>query len=91
MAGAPLPNSSLCTAIYVSIASPRVFHMALDTGSDTGKEFGLHTFPRTILHQLEASEDATWWESFRLRPTGGMASSSEREFPKHFSLRLHLP
>jgi hypothetical protein len=49
-----LHNSRLCTSIYVSISNPRVFHMALDTSSDTGKKIGLHTFPRAILRQLEA-------------------------------------
>ncbi len=35
--GSTLPNSNLCTTIYVSLAKPRVFHMALHIGSDTGK------------------------------------------------------
>ena len=57
--GPTLPNSNLCTAIYISLANPRVFHMALHTGSDTGKEFGMHTFPRAIVRQLENNEVAT--------------------------------
>ncbi len=57
--GSTLPNSNLCTAIYVSLANPRVFYMALHTGSDTGKEFGLHTFPRAVLRQLANNEVAT--------------------------------
>jgi len=56
--GPTLPSSRLCTFIYVSIANPRVFHLALNTGSDTGKEYGLHTFPRNIIRQLEACADA---------------------------------
>jgi len=86
LAGPTLPNSRFCTSIYFSIANPWVFHLALHTGSDTGKEFGLHTLPRTILRQLEACEDATWWESFRLLPTMGPTSSSTGEIPKHLSL-----
>ena len=57
LVGTIAPNSSLCCSILVSIANPRVFHSALHTGSDTGKEYGLHTFPRSILIQLEANAD----------------------------------
>ena len=49
LVGAMDPNSALCRSILVSIANPRVFHSALHTGSDTGKEYGLHSFPRAIL------------------------------------------
>ena len=63
--GPTLPNSRLRTSIYVSIASPRVFHLALHTSSDTGKEYGLHTFTRTILRQLEACTNATWLELYK--------------------------
>jgi hypothetical protein len=59
LVGPTLPNSHICKGIYVAIANPRVFHLALHTGSDTGKEFGLHTSPRSILRQLEACQDAT--------------------------------
>ncbi len=76
LVGPTLPNSRLCTAIYVSIVNPWVLHLALHTSSDTGKEFGLHTFPRTILRQLEASKDAKWLESFRLASTTGTSSPS---------------
>jgi len=88
LVGPTRPNSHLCTGIYVSIASPRVFHVALHTSSDNGKEFELHTFPRTILRHLEACQDATLLESFRLAPTAGTSSSSTGEIPKNFSLCL---
>jgi hypothetical protein len=54
LVSAMAPNSSLYRFILVSIANPRVFHSALYTGSDTGKDYGLHTFPPSILRQLEA-------------------------------------
>ncbi len=53
LVGAMAPGSSLCRTIIISIANPRVFYSALHTGSDTGREYGLHTFPRNILRQLE--------------------------------------
>jgi len=87
--GPTLPNSRhLCKGIYVSIANPRVFHRALHTGSDAGKEYGLHTFPRTVLRQMGACQSATWLKSFRLVPTSGTASSTAGEIPKNISLRL---
>jgi len=58
LVGAMAPSSSLCRSILISIANPRVFHSALHTGSDTGKEYGLHTFPRSILIKLEANANA---------------------------------
>jgi hypothetical protein len=58
--GTMAPNSALYRSILVSIANPRVFHSALHTGSDTGKEYCLHTFPRAILRQLDANTDAKW-------------------------------
>ena len=49
LVGVIAPNSPLCRTLLLSIANPRVFHSALHTGSDTGKEYGLHTFPINIL------------------------------------------
>jgi hypothetical protein len=46
-------TSPLCTFILVSIANPRVFHNALLMGYDSNKEYGLHTFPKYVLQQLE--------------------------------------
>ncbi len=76
------PNSTLCRTILISIANPRVFHSALHTGSDTGREYGLHTFPRTILRQLESSITAKRLTSWALPTAGGMA------IPKNFSIRF---
>jgi len=47
--GAGEVTSPLCSYISLSVASPRVFHIALHTGSNSSKDFGLHTFPRSIL------------------------------------------
>ena len=58
LVGAMAPDSALCRSILVSIANPRVFHSAMHTVSDTGKEYGLHTFPGAILRKLEANTDA---------------------------------
>ena len=68
LVGAMSPSSSLCRTILLSIANPRVFHSVLHTGSDTGKEYGLHTFPRNILRQLEKSPTAKWLVPFTLPP-----------------------
>ena len=76
LVGAMAPNSPLCRFILVSIANPRVFHSALHTGSDTGKEDGLHTFPRSILRQLEANVDAQWLEPFSLTRAGTSSSTN---------------
>ena len=55
--------------IYLRLyCEPRVFHLAIHASSDTGKEFVLRTFPRTILRQLEACADATWLNHFASRP-----------------------
>ena len=82
LVGAMAPNSSLCLTILVSIANPRVFHSALHTGSDTGKEYGLHTFPRSILRQLAESTTAKWLAPWALPSQGGLT------IPKIFSIRF---
>jgi hypothetical protein len=82
------PNSALCRSILISIANPRVFHSALHTGSDTGKEYGLHCFPRAILRQLEANTDAKWMVPFALPPGGETTSTSTGSIPKNSSIRF---
>jgi hypothetical protein len=81
-------KSAPCRSILVSIANPSVFHSALHTGSNTGKEYGLHTFPRAILRQLEANADAKWLAPFSLTPTGGTTSATTGVIPKNFSIRF---
>jgi len=51
-------TSPLCISILLSIANPRVFHNAIHTGSDSTKEFGLRTFPKPVLQQMEAAPGA---------------------------------
>ena len=50
--------SPLCTSTLLCIANPRVFYTAMHKESDSTKEFGLHTFPKPILQQLEATHGA---------------------------------
>ncbi len=88
LVGTMAPNSALCRSILISIANPRVFHSALHTCSDTGKEFGLHTFPRLILRQLEANADAKWLEPLSHTPAGGATSTNLGIIPKNFSIRF---
>jgi len=45
LVGTMAPNSALCRSILIFITSPRSFHSVLYAGSDTGNEYGLHTFP----------------------------------------------
>ena len=82
------PDSALCRSILVSIASPGVFHSVMHTGSDTGKGYGLHTFPRAILKQLEAIADAKWLLPFSLTPAGGTTITTTWVIPKNFSIRF---
>ena len=86
MVGTMASNSPLCRSILVSIANPRVFHLAIHTGLGTEKEYSLHTFPRSILRQLASSDTIIWWEHVCLPPTGGSTRSTDGEFPKNFSL-----
>jgi hypothetical protein len=88
LVGTMTPNSPLCRSILVSIANPRVFHSALHTGSDTGKEYGLHTFPRSVLRQLESNTDAKWPVPFSLPRVGGNTSTIIGAIPKNFSIRF---
>jgi hypothetical protein len=69
-------NSPLCNSLLLSIANHRVFHNALHTGFDSNKEFRLHTFPKSILQQLEEAPDTIWPVSFRLPISASAASSA---------------
>jgi len=82
------PNSSICRSILVSIANPRVSHSTLYTSYDAGKEFGLHTFPRSILIQLETNTDAKWVVPFSLPFAGETTSTITWAIPKNFSIRF---
>jgi hypothetical protein len=47
--GAGEVTSPLYSSISLSIATPRVFHIALHTSSNSAKDFGLHTFPKSAI------------------------------------------
>ncbi len=40
----------------------------LHSGSNSTRNFGLHTFPRSFLQHLETAESASWLAPFRPRP-----------------------
>ena len=47
--GAGEVTTPLCSSLALVVACPRVFHNALHTGSNSFKDFNLHTFPKYIL------------------------------------------
>ncbi len=57
--GAGEVTSPLCSSLTLSIACPIVFHSALHTGSNFAMDSGLHTFPKSVLQQLETTNDAS--------------------------------
>jgi hypothetical protein len=57
--GAGEVTSPLCSSLTLSLACPRVFHSALHSGLNSQRNFGLHTFPKSVLAQLEAAPSAT--------------------------------
>jgi hypothetical protein len=64
----------------VAIVSPRIFYLALHTGSGTETYYGLHTFSRIVLRQLDKHKSALWREPFRLPATfdtGGFSTGGE--------------
>jgi hypothetical protein len=60
----------------------------MHTGSYTGKEYGLHTFPRAIIIQLEANADAKWYVLFFLTPARDATNATTGVIPKNFSIRF---
>jgi len=49
--GTGAKHTHLCQNLLLSIANPRVYRSALHSGSDSHKEFGLYTFPKSVLQQ----------------------------------------
>ena len=86
--GAGEVTSPLCSSLTMSLACPRVFHSALHTGSSYQRDFGLHTFPKSVLEQLEAAPTATWLASFRLQQPPQIGTSAPRPIPKNLSIRF---
>ena len=66
----------------------RVFHSALHTGSNSQRDFGLHTFPKSVLEQLEAAPSATWIAFFRLQQPPQTGTSAPGPLPKNLSIRF---
>ena len=52
--GTGVKHTHLCQNLLLSIANPRVYHNDLHPESDSHEEFGLHTFPKSVLQQLAA-------------------------------------
>jgi hypothetical protein len=72
----------------MSIACPRVFHSALHTGSNSLRDFGLHTFPKRVLEALEEASAATWLAPFRLPQTPQTGVPVPGPLPKNLSIRF---
>ncbi len=66
---------SYCHNLLLSIANPRVYHIVLHSGSDSSKEFGLHTFPKSVFQQVAAAPGMLWLSPFALplHPPSGPA------------------
>jgi hypothetical protein len=94
IAGTPQPfvvsagdiNSPLCTSLLISIANPGVFNNALHTGSNSNKDFGLHTFLKSALQKLEAKPDATWLAPFRPLASALNGSHTLGALPKSLTM-----
>ena len=91
--GSRAKQSYLCRNLLLSIAKPRVYHNALHSGSDSSKEFGLHTFPKSVLQQLAAALGIQWLSPFALplHPPSGAApdaSPARTANPKNLTLRF---
>ena len=79
--------------LLLSIANPRVYHNVIHSGSDSTKEFGLHTFPKSVLHQLAAAPGIQWLSPFALPlhpPSGATpnASPARTAIPKNPTIRF---
>jgi len=87
--GAGEVTSPLCSSISLSIATPKVFHNALYTGSSSAKNFGLHTFPKFVLFQLKTAQVAAWTALFRLLISAlAGAEPTHGPLPKNLTIRF---
>jgi len=55
-----------CQSILFSIANPRMYHVAIHRVPDSNMEFSLHTFPKSILRELETAPRGQWISLFLL-------------------------
>ncbi len=70
------------------MACPKVFHSALHTGSNTSRDFGLHTLPKFVLQQLETAQDASWKASFRPPTPAQIGATQLGPLPNNLSIRF---
>ena len=83
----------LCHNLLIPIANPLVYHSILHSGSDSSKEYGLHTFPKSVLQQLIAVPWIQWLTPFALplHPPSGAApeaAPARTEIPKNLTIRF---
>ena len=82
-------TTPLRSSLTLSIACPGVFHIAIHTGSNSSKDLGLHTFPKSVLQQLETTDDSSWRVSFRPpAPAHIGATPLGPTIPKKLSIRF---
>jgi len=87
-------KQSYCHNLLLSIANPRVYHIVLQSGSDSSNEFGLYTFPKSVLQQQAAAPGIQWLSPFALplHPPSGAAAPdavpARDAIPKNLTLRF---
>jgi hypothetical protein len=86
--GAGEVTSPLCSSLTLSLACPRVFHSAIHSGSNSQRDFGLHTFPKSVLAQLEAAPSATRLATFRPQQPPQTGTPTPGPLPKNLSIRF---
>ena len=91
--GSGVRQAHLCQNLLLSIANLRAYHGALHSGSDSLKEFGLHTFPKSVLQQLVAAPGMEWISPFTLPrrpPTGNALASAPicTAIPKNLTIKF---
>ncbi len=70
-----------------------MYHTVLHSGSDFSKEYGLRTFPKSVLHQLATAPGIQWLSPFSLplHPPSGKtqaATPTRTAIPKSLTLRF---
>ena len=91
--GSGTMHTHLCQKLLLSIASPRVYHSALHSGSDSLKEFGLHTFLKSVRRQLVAAQEIQWISPFTLPlrfPSGDahISAPTRNVIPKNLTFKV---
>ena len=90
--GSRAKQTYLCHNLLFSIANPRVYHSVLHSRSDSSKEYGLHTFPKSVLQQLAAAPGIQWISPFALPlyPPSEVtpeATPAQTAIPKNLAIR----